>query len=455
MNNAIQHPLKNSVRLLLITAFVFALTFGTSHSAQAFASPAPVDLGTAGTFVILTKTGITNVPTSAITGDMGVSPITYASITGFALIPTVPNGSNTYATSAQVTGKIYAADYTEPTPTNLGTAIGDMETAYTNAAGRTLPDATELGAGDISGLTLAPGLYKWGTGVSINTDVTLAGSSTDVWIFQIAGDLTVASDVKVLLSGGARAKNIFWQVGGDAGVEIGTTAHMEGTILALKDIHMRTGATMNGRLLSQTQVTLDQNTVVIPTFNNKTMVFTSNANADGWVLESSENSKIGSTRNTGATTLNVGDDALNKQYRGFLHFNTNTLPDRIVITSVVLMINAQGPVGTDPFGTHGDLLVDVRKPFFGLSAGLVASDFQAAGTSNVAKFDVTPLNNWYRAVLKTSSFGQINRIGTTQFRLRFNLDDNNNLLADFMAFYSGNAGNPALRPQLIVNYYVP
>jgi hypothetical protein len=137
-----------------------------------------------------------------------------------------------------------------------------MQTAYTNAAGRTLPTATELGAGDISGLTIAPGLYKWGTGVSVNSDVTLAGSANDVWIFQIAQGLTVASGKKVILSGGAQAKNIFWQVGSSA--DIGTTAQFNGNILAQTSINLRTGATLNGRALAQTAVTLDANTVTTP-----------------------------------------------------------------------------------------------------------------------------------------------------------------------------------------------
>jgi len=264
MNNSTYHPLSNTVRLLLMATLAIVLTLGTGHMARAAAGPAPVDLGAAAPFVILTKSGITNVPTSAITGNLGVSPITYASITGFSLVPVVPDGSNTFSTSAQVTGKIYAADYTEPTPTNLTTAVLNMEAAYTDAAGRSLPDFTELYAGDLSGQTLAPGLYKWSTGVLITTNVTLAGPADAVWIFQIAGDLTMGSGAQVLLSGGAQANNIFWQVGGGVGVEIGTTAHVEGTILAAKAIHLRTGASLNGRALAQTAVTLDQNTIVIP-----------------------------------------------------------------------------------------------------------------------------------------------------------------------------------------------
>ena len=173
------------------------------------------------------------------------------------------DSSNEFATSSLVTGKAYAADYTPPTPTTMTTAVSDMETAYTDAAGRTLPDATELGAGDISGMTLSPGLYKWGTGVLINTGVTLSGSSTGVWIFQIAEDLTVGDGAIITLSGGAQAKNIFWQVAGQA--TLGTTSNFKGIILSHTAIAMNTGATLNGRALAQTAVTLDANAVTAPT----------------------------------------------------------------------------------------------------------------------------------------------------------------------------------------------
>jgi len=212
--------------------------------------------------VILAKSGITTTGTTSITGDIGVSPITYAAITGFALTPVIPDGSNTFSTSSLVTGKVYAADYTEPTPTNLGMAVLDMQAAYTDAAGRTLPDFTELGTGNIGGLTLAPGLYKWSSCVTIPTDVTLSGGPDDVWIFQIAGTLDISSATSVILSGGAQAKNIFWVVAG--AVALGTTSEFNGNILAKTNITMNTGATLNGRALAQTAVTLIANAITVP-----------------------------------------------------------------------------------------------------------------------------------------------------------------------------------------------
>jgi hypothetical protein len=212
---------------------------------------APVDLGTAGNFVILAKTGVSTTAGSDVVGNIGISPAAAGGITGFDLIM---DASGTFSTSGLVTGQIFAADYTEPTPTMLTTAIGDMETAYTTTAGLT-PDSTELHAGDLSGQTMYPGTYYWSSAVLINGGVTLAGGPDDVWIFQIAQTLSVGSGAIVTLSGGAQPKNIFWQVAGQT--TLGTTSDFKGTILDATAIVVMTGAVFNGSALAQTAVTLD------------------------------------------------------------------------------------------------------------------------------------------------------------------------------------------------------
>lgn len=249
-------PTPNRARFIAGVALTVLLAQHAVSGAQA-----PVNLGTAGNYVVLAKSGISTVPPAAVTGNLGVSPIGSTAITGFSLIM---DSSGQFSTSAQVTGQVYAPDYASPTPANLTTAVGDMETAYTDAAGRSLPDFTELGSGDIGGMTLAPGLYKWGTGVTIPTDVTLAGGPNDVWIFQIAGNLTIAGSKAVSLSGGAQARNIFWQVAGGVGVDLSTTSHFEGVILAQAGINLQNGASINGRLLAQTAVTLGANSITAP-----------------------------------------------------------------------------------------------------------------------------------------------------------------------------------------------
>ena len=230
-------------------------TWSFTTGAATAVGPAPVNLGTAGNFVILSKAGITNVPPSVITGNVGTSPITGASIAGLGC--------------AEVTGTIYTIDAAGPAcrvedPSLLSTAVSDMELAYTDAAGRTSPaPITELGAGNITAMDLTPGLYKWGTGLAIDAaGVTLTGGANDVWIFQIAQGLTVANGAIVTLSGGALPKNIFWQVGGQA--TLGTTSDFKGIILSQTLISLNTGATMNGRALAQTAVTLNASTVTQP-----------------------------------------------------------------------------------------------------------------------------------------------------------------------------------------------
>jgi len=243
----------------MVSNYVWSFTTGTDIAA----GPAVVNLRTAGAMVILAKAGITNVPTSSITGNIGASPITAASMDNI--------------TCNEISGTIYGADAaytgngdvscfagTAPDTTLVANAVLDMATAYTDAVGRTLPDFTELYAGDLSGQTLVPGLYKWSTDVLVSTDMTLDGASNDVWIFQVAGDVIMADASRIYLSGGAQAKNIFWQVGGGTGAVIGTTAHFEGIILAEKAITINSGASVSGRLFAQTAVTLDQNAVTQP-----------------------------------------------------------------------------------------------------------------------------------------------------------------------------------------------
>ncbi len=232
---------------------------GANEGGAPVNGPATVDLGAAGGFVILAKSGIDTVPASVITGNIGVSPIDSTALTGFSL--TVDAGG-TFALSTQLIGNAYAADFDSPTPANLTVAVGDMETAYTDAAGRPTPDFVNLASGELGGLTLVPGLYKWGTGVLISTDVTIAGGPDDVWIFQISGGITEASNVSVTLSGGALPENIFWQTAG--AVALDTGAHLEGIVLSQTEITLATGATVNGRLLSQTAVTLNASTVTEP-----------------------------------------------------------------------------------------------------------------------------------------------------------------------------------------------
>jgi hypothetical protein len=159
---------------------------------------------------------------------------------------------------------MYAANMAPPTPAKMTTAISDMQTAYTDAAGRAagIGPNLNLGAGTLNGVTLAPGTYTWGTGVSITGNITVAGAASDVWIFQVAGTLNESSGKSVILAGGVQAKNIFWQVSG--AVTLGTNSHFNGILLGKTGITLQTGATMTGRALAQSLVALQQATVATP-----------------------------------------------------------------------------------------------------------------------------------------------------------------------------------------------
>ena len=200
------------VLMASLLALLYSPSLGMAGQPKPPAKLAPVNLRSAGSFVILSKSGITDVYPSAIVGNVGTSPIT-----GAALL----------LACDEVAGTIYTVDAAGPAcevinPVLLTAAVSDMQTAFNDAAGRTLPTATELGAGNIDGKTIAPGLYKWSSSVLIPTRVTLSGGANDVWIFQIAQDLTVGNSAIVNLKGGAQAKNIFWQVTGQT--TLGTTS---------------------------------------------------------------------------------------------------------------------------------------------------------------------------------------------------------------------------------------
>ncbi len=216
--------------------------------------PAAVVLGGAGNFAILSKTGVTDVPSSAITGNVGSSPI---------------SGAFVGITCPEVNGIIYSVDAAGPAcavadPVLLTAAVGDMQTAYTDAAGRPagVGPFLNVGAGTVANQTLVAGIYTWGSNVTIPTNLTLNGGPNDVWIFQVKGKLNISPNMRVILSGGAQAKNIFWQVTG--AVTLDTNSHFEGNVLAQTNIAMLTGASLNGRLLAQTAATLQKNTVVKP-----------------------------------------------------------------------------------------------------------------------------------------------------------------------------------------------
>jgi hypothetical protein len=220
-----------------------------------------VELGTAATYTILAKSGISNVPDSRITGNIAVSPIAATAITGFDLSLATDEQSST---SSQVLGggKAFAACYGGATAASLTVAVGDMEIAYADAAGRANNNATRInvGQGAIGGLTLTPGVYTFQVSVSIGTGTKVTfdadGDSDAVFIIQTTGNLWQAAGTGVILARGAQAKNIFWQVAGN--VLVSANANLAGVLLVKTGVAFMTESFLDGRILAQTACTLQK-----------------------------------------------------------------------------------------------------------------------------------------------------------------------------------------------------
>jgi hypothetical protein len=215
----------------------------------------PVNLGTGARFAILSNSAITNIPTSAITGDVGLSPGARSSIAGL--------------TNPEVTGTIFAADDADPVPAMLIAAKTDAENAYLDAVAAVRGTPTSI-SGNLNGLTLYPGLYESGSSIQISPGGFLyldaQGDANAVFVIRSATSITTESTSEVVLTNNAKAKNIYWAAG--SAVTLGTNSKMKGTIIASTSISFLTGARLDGRALIQGaaagQVSLDQSTIVLP-----------------------------------------------------------------------------------------------------------------------------------------------------------------------------------------------
>ena len=260
--------------MALVTAAVVAGCGGGGGGGSAPAPAAPaaaagvcsggascVTLGTASDYAILAQSGVTSTASgSAVTGDVGLNAAE-GGFTGFG--QTVAPATPSFATSTLVNGKMFARSYADPTPANLATATTDASNAYADAAAKVTTFPVNPTAGTISAANnpVAPAVYNWTTAVSLS-DVTLNGGPNDVWVFQIGGALNQAAASTVTLTGGAQAKNVFWQVG--SAVTLGAGAHLVGTVLSNAGITLGAGSVVDGRLLATTAVTIDTSTVTKP-----------------------------------------------------------------------------------------------------------------------------------------------------------------------------------------------
>jgi len=295
-------------------------------------------------------------------------------------------------------------------------------------------------------------------------DSTLGGSGiviTDLGQNEVGNDLAIQKDGKILVAGksdsGTASDFLLVRYNGDGSLDstfgdagkvigdLGGSEYISGMALQTDGKILATGAKDGDAVLARYEGTLPPTT---------SATFKSKAAQDGWILESTETSGVGGSLNKTATTFNVGDDVKDKQYRAIVSFNTATLPDNAFITSAQVRIRRQASVGTDPLTTHGDLLLDIRNGAFSNNLDLVLADFAAAPSSTTPETITVQTSGWVSAQLSTADLALINKVGVTQFRLRFTLDDNDDLGADYLKFYSGEA-LAANQPQLIITYILP
>lgn len=187
----------------------------------------------------------------------------------------------------------------------------------------------------------------------------------------------------------------------------------------------------------------------------RTKIFRSEGRYDGFVMESNETSGVGLLKDAALPYVKVGDDAKKRQIRSILAFDTYSLPNTAMIINAIVKVRKNYVTAGNIFTQLGKLRMDIRAPYFGQGLNLESNDFSAVSSRDLAAtFGTTATLGWYRASIPVPFLTFINRTGYTQFRLRFYRDDNNDSVANYFRFYSGNA-IAAYRPLLIIRYYVP
>jgi hypothetical protein len=224
----------------------------------------PVALGSASNFAILASAAITNIPTSSITGDVGLTPDTGANITGFSAPLTCP----------EVVGRLYAVDSSGPAcalvdAVLLSNAKTDALAAFVNATGAARGTPTPIST-NLEGLTFYPGLYESLTSIDLSVGGVLTldaqGDPNAVFVIRSATAINALSTSQVVLSGGAKAHNVFWSAG--SAITLGANSVMKGSLLASTAITLQTGAQLEGRALNQgaaaAAITCDACTITVP-----------------------------------------------------------------------------------------------------------------------------------------------------------------------------------------------
>jgi uncharacterized delta-60 repeat protein len=297
-------------------------------------------------------------------------------------------------------------------------------------------------------------------------DSALGGSGiviTDLGANEVGNDLAVQSDGRILVAGKSESgtssdlllvrynsngsQDTSFGDGGKVLTDLGGSESILGMALQSDGKILVTGSKDGDAVLARYSIS------TTPPLT-RTTAFRSKRSQDGWILESTEASNVGGSLNRSSTTFNLGDDPKDRQYRSIISFNTASLPDNARITSAYVSIKKQGLVGTDPFTTHGFLLLEIRNGLFNNDLDLRLSDFAAPPSSSAPDAFGATTFSWYTAPLSSSNLAFINKTGVTQFRLRFSRDDNDDGNADYIKFFSGEAPGGS-QPKLVVSYMLP
>ncbi len=328
-----------------------------------------------------------------------------------------------------------------------GSGNGNFTAGETYLINRNAPIVTSILRADTNPTTAS--IVRF----TVNFSETVNGVDTGDFTLATSGNITGASIAEVNGMGGAYTVAV--NTGTGAG-NIRLNLVDNDSITDLFGLALGGAGAGNGDFVNGEEYTINKTT-----FNVITASFSSNGTNDGWVLESSEDSNQGSAKDANSVIFRLGDNAQDRQYRTILHFPTYYLPDNAVVTEVILMIKNQGVIGTNPFSTHQNITVDLRYGVFGSFGpwgidALQDSDFQnPASVYSVGTITNSNNNGWYWTTLNSTANSYINLTGVTQFRLAFQLDDNDDLSDDFLTFYSGNHNIIPERPHLIIKYYIP
>jgi hypothetical protein len=405
----------------------------TVHFAVTFSEPVNgVDISD---FAAITTDGVTGATVTEVNGS------------GTAYNVTASAGTGDGTLQLYLFDNDSIVDQVNNTLGGAGSGNGNFTTGETYLINRNAPIATSILRAEPNPTTAT--IVRF----TVNFSESVNGVDASDFTLTTSGNIVNASIVEV--NGMGSVYTVAVNTGTGAG-NLRLNLSDNDSITDISGLPLGGAGAGNGNFVNGEEYTINKASINIITAS-----FSSNGTNDGWILESSEDSNQGGSKDANSIIFRLGDNAQDRQYRTILHFPTYYLPDNAVVTEVILMIKNQGVIGTDPFTTHQNISVDLRYGVFGNFGpwgieALQDTDFQnPASLYSVSTISNSNNNGWYWTTLNSAANQFINLRGVTQFRLAFQLDDNDDLSDDFLTFYSGNYDSISERPHLIIKYYIP